>query len=628
MCGITGIIYRDRERPVQPEILQRMCDTLAHRGPDDAGWFVDRHVGLGMRRLSVIDPSTGHQPMASDDGQIQLVFNGEMYNYREVRHDLVGRGYVFTTQSDTETVLRAYEAYGEACIDQFNGMFALAIWDGHRQQLLLVRDRLGIKPLYYTVNAHGLMFGSEPKAILAYPEMSRAINIEALDCYLTLEYIPTPLSIFEGVQKLRPGHILRWRDGQVSDWAYWQLQPQPLKGSPPELAEQLVDLLRDAVRIRLMSDVPLGAFLSGGIDSSAIVGFMSEIMAQPVQTFSIGFDDPSYNELHHARAAAEHFGAEHHEMQVQPHIVDLVETLIQYLDEPLADVSIFPTYLVSQLARQTVTVALSGDGGDELFAGYDWYVASVLAQYYDRLPLRVRGHWLPYWLDRIPPTTQKKGLINACKRFVEGACLPAELEHYRWNIFLTEVDKQQLYSPALAASLSPMRAYTHLTSHLQAAGPCDALWRRQHADIRTFLLDDILVKVDRMSMANSLEVRTPFLDHRLVAFAAGLPRHQRLRGWQTKYLLKRSLAGTLPHHIRHRRKEGFSIPMKNWLRQALHPLLQEVLSPGRLKHEGLFHVPYVEQLKAEHHQGVANHSHRLWSLMMFEIWRDTYLTGV
>jgi asparagine synthase (glutamine-hydrolysing) len=626
MCGITGLVYHDRYRAVSQGELQRMCDALVHRGPDDEGFFRAGPVGLGVRRLSIIDLVTGHQPITNEDGRIWVVLNGEIYNYLELRKDLEQKGHRFSTQTDTEAIVHAYEEYGEDCVNRFNGMFAFAIWDGHQERLLLARDRLGVKPLYYFVNERCLLFGSEPKALLQYPEMPKAINLEALDSYLTFEYIPAPLSIFQGVRKVLPGHLLVLQHGKVRGRRYWELTDARVHEREDELSHAFYDLLQDAVRLRLISDVPLGAFLSGGLDSSTIVCLMSEIMDRPVKTFSIGFDDPSYNELSYARAVAQYFGTEHYEATLHPDVVHLVTDLVCYLDEPLADVSIFPTYLVSQLARQHVTVALSGDGGDELFAGYDWYVAARLARVYQQLPAAMCRRWLQQVLGRIPPTPRKKGLINKLKRFVDGAALPKALQHFRWNTYLSEANKCQLYTSELQAALTYQDPYARFRGYLHAFPTADRLWQQQYADINTFLVDDILMKVDRMSMVNSLEARTPFLDYRVVEFAMSMPSRLKLRGLQTKYLLKRCMATKLPREIVTRRKEGFSIPMKNWLQQELRPLMHDVLSPSRLKREGLFNPAWVERLITEHLQGTANHAHQLWTLMLFEIWHDTYLS--
>jgi asparagine synthase (glutamine-hydrolysing) len=625
MCGISGIIYRDRDRCVSFADLKRMCGTLIHRGPDEDGFFVKRNVGLGMRRLKVIDLVTGRQPISNEDGSIWIIFNGEIYNYPELRRQLEEKGHTFSTHTDTETIVHAYEEYGENCVANLNGMFAFAIWDGRIEKLFLARDRIGVKPLYYFVDDECLVFGSELKAILECRHVPRTIDRQALDAFLTFEYIPAPLSIFSEVKKLLPGHLLILQNGKVSTRQYWDLQYNRLAGDEQELSQALYDLLKDAVRMRLISDVPLGAFLSGGIDSSSLVCLMTELMDRPVKTFSIGFDDPSYNELEYARTVAKYFGTDHHELTIQPDIVNLVSDLIKYLDEPLADVSIFPMYLVSKLAREHVTVVLSGDGGDELFGGYEWYVADKIAGYCHRLPSAVRNRWLPAMVGLLPPSPRKKGAINKLKRFVEGSALPERLRHFRWSSFATEGTKQHLYTEDLKRWVNHGDTCSRFTDYFQTFDGADPLWQEQFADIKTYLADDILAKVDRMTMANSLEARTPYLDYRVAEFAAGLPSHLKLKGLQTKYLLKHSMATKLPPSILRRKKEGFSIPMKNWLQHELRPMMQEVLSPCRIKQEGLFNPSYVEKLKADHLQGIANYSHQLWSLMVFEIWQDTYL---
>ena len=420
------------------------------------------------------------------------------------------------------------------------------------------------------------------------------------------------------------GHFLVLQDRKVEIKRYWDLKFKEVHDDERDLSLQLYNLLRDAVRIRLISDVPLGMFLSGGVDSTIILGLMSEIMEKPVNTFSIGFEDPSYNELKYARMAARHFHSDHHELVIKPNVVDLVDSLMGYLDEPMADVSIFPTFLVSQLARRDVTVVLSGDGGDELFAGYDWYVANKIEKYYRALPVSVRKKWLPWIVERIPPTASKKGFLNKMKRFVEGAALPESLQHFRWNLFLTDEARKSLYSADMKAAIGPKNPESRLIEYLESGAQADGLWKQQYADINTFLVDDILVKVDRMSMAHSLEVRNPFLDYRVVEFATQLPPHLKLNGLKTKYLLKRSMDKVIPREILVRKKEGFSIPIKNWLKKELRPLMEEYLSENRLKRDGLFNVSYVERLKAEHLSGVANHSHRLWPLTVFQIWRERF----
>ncbi|PYU96293.1 MAG: asparagine synthase (glutamine-hydrolyzing) [Acidobacteria bacterium] len=625
MCGIAGVIYDDRSRAVQPEELKRMSDTLTHRGPDDEGFFVDQNVGLAMRRLNVIDLVTGHQPISNEDGSVWIVFNGEIYNFPELRRELESKGHRFSTNTDTETIVHAYEEYGEDCVKKLNGMFAFAIWDQRLRKLMLARDRLGVKPVYYFLNERALVFGSEPKAVIEHPEVPAALDLEALDSFLTFEYVPAPLSIFQGVKKLPAGHVLVKQNGKVSIRRYWEIPYTERQTSEEDLCQELGELLQDSVSRRLLSDVPLGAFLSGGIDSSTIVCLMAQAMNRPVKTFSIGFDDPSYNETQYARIVAQRFGTDHHELIIKPDVVNLVQHLVGFLSEPLADVSVFPTYLVSQLARRNVTVVLSGDGGDELFAGYEWYVADKIARYYQKLPGALRRRWIPLLMNCIPPSSQKKGAVNKLKRFVEGSALPASLRHFRWSTFMTEDKKSQLYSEELRGSAGGLDTCSRFVAYLDAVKEADPLWRAQFADIKTYLVDNILAKVDRMSMANSLEARTPFLDYRVVEFAAGVPSHLKLNGFQSKYLLKRCMAGKLPNEILHRKKEGFSIPIKNWLKKELRPLMEDVLSEQRIKREGLFNAPYIEKLKADHLKGAANNSHQLWPLIVFECWRDKYL---
>ena len=626
MCGIAGLLYFNDQRRVDGNTLKRMCDAIVHRGPDDEGFHLDGHVGLGMRRLQVIDLKTGHQPISNEDDRIWIVFNGEVYNFPDLRQDLEAKGHTFSTHTDTETIIHAYEEYGDDCVQHLNGMFAFAIWDSRHSRLFLARDRLGVKPLYYYLDSTLLAFGSEMKALLQCQEVPRKLNFEALDAFLTFEYIPAPLSILEGIHKLPPGHVLIVQNGKTSVKQYWDV-PYGVSTShqtEQEIEEELYALLADSTKLRLISDVPLGAFLSGGVDSSTIVQIMATMMGQPVKTFSIGFDDASYNELAYARKVSKQFNTDHHELTIQPEIVTLVEHFCQYLDEPLGDVSVFPTYLVSQLARQHVTVVLSGDGGDELFAGYDWYVASKLDATYQKLPSFVKK-LLSRFLHSVRPTSQKKGLINKIKRFVEGATLDPSLQHFRWNMYLTDFSKHHLYSPDMFKALEGKKVDDRFVQHLEKYREADPLWSQEYADIKTFLVDDVLVKVDRMSMAHSLEARTPFLDYRVVEFAARVPSPQKMRGLETKWLLKRCMEKKLPHDILYRKKEGFSIPMKNWLKQELRPLMEDTLSKDRIKKDGLFNEEYVETLKSDHLSGRVNNAHQLWSLMVFSFWKDKYL---
>ncbi len=626
MCGICGVTYFDRERNVLEHLVKSMCDVIRHRGPDDEGWITKGNYGIGMRRLSIIDLFTGRQPISNEDGSIWIVFNGEIYNHVELRNKLIKKGHKFQTKCDTEVIVHAYEEYGEECPKKLNGMFGFAILDLKKQILFLARDRLGIKPLYYYHDSKKFAFGSELKSILQVPNIPREVDLRALDLFLTFEYIPSPYSIFQGIRKLPPGHSLTLKDGRINIREYWDLDFEEKEIPEGELCEQLLELFQDAVKIRLMSDVPLGAFLSGGIDSSAIVAMMSRVMDRPVKTFSIGFKEDTYNESHYAQQIANHFNTEHHVEIIEPNALELAEKLVGFLDEPFGDFSIFPTYLVSKMARKHVTVSLSGDGGDELFAGYDTYIANKAGRAYERLPRLLRNAMHPI-LSRIPPTEKKKGLINRAKRFVEGMELPADLEHTRWMIFLQEGEKIKLYSDDLQDTLNGSDSFEFIRNYFNRVNTSDPLNRQLYVDIKSYLVDNILVKVDRMSMATSLETRVPFLDHRFVEFSATIPSRLKLQGKNTKYLFKKAMGDVLPPQILNRSKEGFSIPIKNWLKEDLKPLMLEVLDQQKIKREGFFNTNYVEQLKKEHLSGKENHSHRLWSMMVFGIWQDLYLRG-
>lgn len=625
MCGICGIWHFAKEQPVLFSDIKRMCDTIVHRGPDDDGQFVSENAGIGMRRLSIIDLSSGAQPIFNEDRSMAIVFNGEIYNHNDVRRDLMARGHHFRTKSDTEVILHAYEEYGADCPSHLNGMFAFAILDQRNCRLFMARDRLGIKPLYYYLDRDRLVFGSEIKAILQIPQVRRQVDLKALDHFLTFEYIPAPLSILKNIFKLEPGHFLLCEPGGVRIGRYWSFKYQSTGMDERTLCENLVDLLQDAVKIRLMSEVPLGAFLSGGLDSSSVVAMMCRSSSDPVKSFSIGFDDSTYNELPFARTIARHFHTEHYEEIITPDVTRLTERIIRQLDEPFGDFSVFPTFMVSEMARKHVTVVLSGDGGDELLAGYDTYLAERMARQYQKLPGFLRQGLIRPLVDLIPPTEKKKGLVNKLKRFVEGAGLPAHLQHVRWMIFLQQAEKSLLYSAALQNTLEGENPYDFIEQKFAAVTSDDPLDQQEYVDITTYLVDDILVKVDRMSMANSLEARVPFLDYRLVEFAATIPSHLRLRGRRTKYLLKQAMRGILPEVILSRGKEGFSIPIKNWMKNELQPMLLDALSPDRLREHGYFNVTFIAKLIDDHLKGKENHSHRLWALMVFQMWHDLYL---
>jgi asparagine synthase (glutamine-hydrolysing) len=606
--------------------LGRMVRMLVHRGPDDEGAVIRPGVGLGMRRLAIIDVATGQQPFGNESDDIQLVANGEIYNFQELRDELRAQGHTIRTQSDIEVLVHAYEEWGVDFLTRVRGMFALALWDARTRTLIAARDRAGEKPLYWTQTARGLLLASEVKALLVRPDVARELDLEALDQFLTYEYVIAPRTILKNVHKLPPGHYLTFRGGEVNVRSYWDAAAvQPREWHEDEAAEALKATLQRATVAQMVSDVPLGAFLSGGIDSSTIVAFMSEASMQPVNTFSIGFDDGTYNELPYAREIAALFRTNHRERTVAPNLHDMFERLVVHLDEPFADVSLFPTFLVSQLAREHVTVALSGDGGDELFGGYDAYQAQELA---------TRFAWMGDALlpaaaavaAALPPTEKKKGLVNKFKRFTLGATqAPADLGHYRWMVYLSPRAKGRLYASTLRNALTSADVYAPVRSVLARFGHNDLTNRQLYADLTMYLADDILVKVDRMSMATSLETRAPFLDADVMELAFSMPGHLKIRDGERKWILKRAMRGILPDRILTRRKEGFSIPMKNWLRRELQPLMRALLAPERIAARGLFNPAEVTRLVDDHVGGRENHAHTLFPLMVFERWCEEHL---
>ncbi len=602
-----------------------MTQTLTHRGPDESGVWREGTRALGMRRLQVIDLAGGHQPMGNEDGSVQVVFNGEIYNHGDLRRDLIQRGHRFRTRSDTEAIVHAYEEWGENCFARFNGMFGIGIWDGRHERLLVARDRLGIKPMYVHDGPEGVVFGSELKAVIAAPWVPIEWDFEAIDDFITYEYVPAPRSIVRGVTKLLPGTVLivegEGRSGRLH--RFWRLERDAVHApvTVTEAAAELRRRLQLSVRRRLMADVPLGAFLSGGIDSSIIVSLMSADHRDGVRSFSMGFADRSYNELEFARIVADRYRTQHREELVTPEIVELAGRLMDSFDEPFGDVSAFPTYMISVLARREVTVVLSGDGGDELFAGYDHYRADGWAR---RLRWITRG---AAWrlgdalLSRLPPSPAKKGPVNKAKRFAEGIRRPADLEHARWWVFWDLLERRALYSADVAEQLAGRDPFGYYRGRLSEAAErgFEGLNRQLYSDVTGYLPDDILVKVDRMSMAVSLEARVPFLDHEVVELAMALPGEWKLQNGESKWLLKRAFSPELPREIRRRGKEGFSIPMKNWLRGPLRALLDDLLTTTQFRDRGWFSRQEVQRLVTEHTVGRENHAHRLWCLMALEL---------
>lgn len=629
MCGIAGIVNARGALPDQ-DTLHRMCDRLAHRGPDEEGYFRTTGVGLGVRRLRVIDPEGGHQPISNERGTIWIVHNGEIYNYRELRRELETLGHRFATESDTEVILHAYEQYGLESLARLRGMFAFALWDEEQQQLLLARDRVGEKPLLYALANGELIFASELEALLEHPAVSREINWEAIHAYLALSYIPAPLTAFRVIRKLEPGHRLLWRAGEIAIAPYWTLAFSPkLVVSEEDAVQEWLARARHSVRLRMRSDVPLGAFLSGGLDSSTVVALMSEASSAPVKTFTIGFDEAGYDEREHARRVARHFATEHHEFIIRPDVVEILPQLIRRYGEPFADASAIPTYYLAKLARAWITVALTGDGGDEGLAGYDRYRAMLWA---GRLPSALwtllgraftLGHHLATpvfgrWLS-------DRRLWKRAERFLRAASLPPSKRYARWMSVCDEDVRQKLYSEAFRALATGFRPEWLLERHLEREGTLlDALLR---ADICMYLPDDLLVKVDIATMAHGLEARAPLLDHELLEWEARMPDAYKLRRGQGKYLLRRAMRGILPPETLARRKQGFGVPIGRWLRRELRDFARELLLSERALARGLFRPEGVRALVDAHLEGRADVSPLLWTLLILELWFREFIDG-
>jgi len=624
MCGLSGLFRPEGLRPEDKEKVWRMTRTLIHRGPDEEGFYDDNFIALGMRRLKIIDLVTGRQPITNEDQSIWTVYNGEIFNFPELRAELERRGHICKTRSDTEVIVHLYEEEGPDFVHHLNGMFAIALWDKKNRRLCLYRDRLGIKPLHYSFLPDGLIFASEIKALLE-AGVDREIDFEALSQFFSLEFIPAPRTIFRKIHKLLPGHRLIYENREIKIEKYWDVvfEPDDPARSEDDYAREILHRLREAVRMRLISDVPLGVFLSGGLDSSTITSLMKEIEASPIKTFAIGFREKSFNELHYARLVADYLQTDHQEFIIEPKLVtELVPRLMNYLDEPLADASVIPTYLISYLARQKVTVALAGDGGDELFAGYDTYKAYRLSTYYRRLP-RFINIPLRRLINLLPASSQRLSFEFKAKKFLLGIDYPPEIANYIWWGAYPPQEKARLFSPQLQEIIKA-NPYEPVTFHLQSCRAQDPLDRLFYLDLKLYLQDDLLVKVDRMSMANSLEIRVPFLDYTFVEFAARIPNKLKLKGLQTKYILKKAMAGRLPQEIFRRPKIGFDIPLGAWLRGDLKPFVLEVLSPQNLSRHGFFNQAYIEKKLKEHLRGQHNHRQLLWPIIIFQFWYDRY----
>jgi asparagine synthase (glutamine-hydrolysing) len=627
MCGISGFVGSPLDLTTAAATVRAMCRAIRHRGPDDEGYYTESAVALGNRRLSIIDVAGGHQPISNEDGSVWIVFNGEIYNFPTLRADLVARGHRFRTATDTETIVHLFEEYGPQAVEHLEGMFAFAIWDRQRKRLILARDRMGKKPLYYALIGRELVFGSELKALLQHPRVTREMSIPALARYLVHDYVPAPLTIFRGINKLEPGHILTYEDGAIRTHRYWDL-PAPSDrpaGSEHDDAVRLLALLEESVRRRLISDVPLGAFLSGGIDSSAVTALMARNTTGRVKTFNIGFTEKSFDEAVHARRIAERLGTEHHEhVMTQRTVFDLIGRLGGLLDEPLADASILPTYLLSRFTRQHVTVALSGDGGDELFAGYPTYQAHQVAQLLHGTPRPILAGARAL-AERLPVSHANFSLDFKIRKFTAGLGYPLDLRHALWLGSFTPADLPALLTREAWHEAAAGDVFSEVRHHARAAATRDWLGQALYLDAKLYLQDEVLVKVDRASMACSLEVRCPFLDTGVVEFASRLPRTRKLHGLTTKYLLKRSLRGILPDDLLRRPKKGFGVPLGFWIRGDLHDLFEETLESSRMARQGLFRPETISRLLAEHVAGRRDHRKTLWNLFVFQKWHENFV---
>jgi asparagine synthase (glutamine-hydrolysing) len=616
MCGIAGIVSL-QGKPVFEQELRNMCLAIVHRGPDDEGFYFGTGVGFGMRRLSIIDLDSGRQPVSNEDGSVWVVFNGEIYNFQELRREMEGRGHVFSTRSDTETIVHLYEEYGKHCVDHLRGMFAFALWDERRRQLLIARDRLGIKPLYYAEIGGRLLFASELKSILQLPEVGRNLNWSAVSHLFSFLSTPPTEAIIDGVHKLEPGHLLTASPGRVPVIErYWDLNFEPDYGRDEGYFVQRVrGLLEESVRLHMVSDVPLGAFLSGGIDSSSIVATAARLSPEPLKTFSIGFSEPDYNELDHALLVAMLNDTDHHELTLGPDALDQMEDLAWHLDEPFGDSSAIPTYMVSKLAAESVKVVLSGDGGDELFAGYDKYLVEQRERSYKSLPAPARS------VLRAIGRTMPHGMRG--RNFLRHISLEGAERYLDAVTLFRRDDMQDLFRPEVSELLAPYEPWRAKAAYLESS---DRNWLSslQGLDVKNYLPLDILTKVDRMSMAHSIETRVPLLDHKLVEFAATIPPEMNLRGGTTKYILKRAMQGILPERIINRPKQGFAVPLGYWFRGRLGSYVHDLLLGDSSKRRGFFNTGYIENLVARHEKG-QNLDLQLWTLISFELWSRAFL---
>jgi len=626
MCGIAGFV-NSKGISADRALVGKMCDAIAHRGPDDDGFHVSGEAALGMRRLSIIDLAGGKQPIYNADRTKWIVFNGEIYNYRELRRGLDDRGHKFYTNSDTEAIIHLYDEYGVECVKHLRGMFAFAIWDEIEKTLFIARDRVGKKPLLYSHRPNGdLIFGSEFRALLEHPAISREVDYDAIDSYLSYLCIPAPQTAFKEIRKLEPGHWMLWKAGEIRMERYWLPDfSKKIKITEEEAIEETTRILRESTRLRMISEVPLGAFLSGGVDSSTVVALMAQESEKPVKTFSIGFEEQDFSELRYARRVAEHVGAEYHEFIVRPDAMEVLPTLVDHYGEPYADSSSIPTYYVSRETRKHVTVALNGDGGDESFAGYERYAAMKAAETYNRFPAPLRKAFVDLPVSLLPSSEIQKSRIRDVKRFLQAARLPRSERYFRWSSTFDSGAKREIYTDDFAARIAgnnPLHFQAEWFGKANGSGLLDSTLL---TDQMTYLPNDLLVKVDIASMAVSLEARSPFLDHHVIEFAASLPEKMKMSGFQTKSLLKKVAARLVPREVVYRRKMGFGVPIAKWLRNEMKNFTRETLLSERSLSRGIVKPEILERYVSEHIEGKRDHAFKIWTLLMLELWFQRFI---
>jgi asparagine synthase (glutamine-hydrolysing) len=631
MCGICGIVGSRADRPVPLSLLESMTRTLVHRGPDEQRTQIDGNVGLGHCRLKIIDlTADARQPMSNEDDSNWLVFNGEIYNHLALRRELEQKGHRFKSRSDTEVILHLYEEHEEECLSHLRGMFAFAIWDTARKKLFLARDRLGQKPLFYAQTADRLVFASEIKALLQDPDVDRTPNPQAIHHYLSLSYVAGIETAFKGIQRVAPAHKLVYKDGEARTSRYWRLSfagSTALRGrGTKQVEEELLARFEEAVSLRLMSDVPLGALLSGGIDSSAVVAMMARSMDRPVKTFTISFEEKSHDESAYARAVAERYATEHREYTVRPDLVETLPSIVEQYDEPFADPSALPTFYLAKVVSEHVTVALNGDGGDECFAGYDRYVKNRVSGYYLKMPRALR-RLMATMFAAVPGGLRQQNILKRLKNYVRAEELPLDRLYCRWLLLFDRQQKQGLYSDGFAKALDVGDTEDLIIGMMKESNGEGVLEASLRTDALSYLPDDLLVKMDRACMAHSLENRSPFLDHEFMEFVAALPTEMKLRGLTRKWILKRAFKGILPGKILHRRKRGFGLPIDRWLRNDLKDMVQDTLLARSAVERGYFRKSTVKRLLEQHMSGQCNWQFHIWNLLMLELWHRHFIDG-